>query len=123
MADKAKPGEVVKLAKGEGIFVDYESRFEVSNKEEKPLGDTVGKQTHLAIQSGGLLIVSGKGKTSAAKTTSTDESDLPEDLPGREAFVAAGMNFDAVKNFDFENDKVAGVGPATIKALEEYNAK
>jgi hypothetical protein len=67
--NKAKPGDTVKLAKGEGIFVDYETGFEVSNKEEKKLGGTVGKQTNQAIVSGGLLIVEGKKSAKAEKET------------------------------------------------------
>lgn len=60
MAEKAKSGDTVKLAAGEGIFVDYETGFEVFNKNEEKLGKNIGKATHQAIQSGGLLVVQSK---------------------------------------------------------------
>ena len=55
-----KPGETVQLAKKEGIFIDYETGLEVSNDQTTKLGKTIGQRTRLALQSGGLLIVSEK---------------------------------------------------------------
>ena len=65
----AKPGDVVKLANGEGILVDYETGFEVSGNQEVKLGDTIGQRTHQALMSGGLLVVTEtkKGKKAEEK--------------------------------------------------------
>lgn len=112
---EAKPGDVVKLAKDEGILVDYETGFEVSGSQKVELGKTIGQRTRLALQSGGLLIVSdGKPK---------DDSDLPADLPGRDVLVKAGMDFESVKTHDFETNKVAGIGARTIEALKAFLSK
>ena len=68
MSEKAQTGDTVQLARKEGIFIDYETGFEVSNAEQATLGDPIGKATNLAIQSGGLLIISeGKPKGKAKK--------------------------------------------------------
>ena len=75
--------------------------------------------------SGGLLVVAGgNGKSAKANNEETViESDLPEDFPGRDAFIAAKMNLDSVKKYDFEKGKIAGVGAATIKSVQEYLKK
>lgn len=57
---EAKPGDVVRLAKNEGILVDYETGFEVAGEQEVALGKTIGQRTRLALQSGGLLVVTEK---------------------------------------------------------------
>lgn len=116
--ETAKPGDTVELKEKDGGFYDSETGFQIRNEEKVKLGDTIGRRTNTAIVSGGLLIVGG-GKTKAASNKPT-ASDLPEDFPGRDAFVAAGMNLEQVKNFDFETDKVAGVGAGTIRQLGEY---
>jgi hypothetical protein len=69
---EAKPGDVVKLAKDEGILVDYETGFEVSGSQEVALGKTIGQRTRLALQSGGLLIVKS-AKTKKTKAESETE--------------------------------------------------
>lgn len=51
-----------------------------------------------------------------------EDTDLPEGLPGRDAFINAGMDFESVKNFDFENNKVFGIGAKTIEALKAFLA-
>lgn len=112
---EAKAGDKVQLKSGEGIFVDYETGLEVTNKNTAVLGE-IGERTKLALQSGGLLIVS-EGKKAAVKN---DDSDLPSDLPGRDVFLKAGMNFETVKNLDFEVDKVPGIGAKTIEALKTF---
>lgn len=60
----AKSGDVVKLARGSGILIDYETGFEISNKQEVKLGKTIGQRTHQALVSGGLVVVTEtkKGK-------------------------------------------------------------
>ena len=121
--ETAQPGDTVELKDKDGGFTDPDTGFDISRDQKVKLGDSIGQRTQQAIMRGGLLIVSGKGKSSKVETSSDVAIDLPEDLPGREAFIAAGMNFDAVKAFDFEKDKVAGVGAGTIKALKEYAEK
>lgn len=56
-----------------------------------------------------------------AKNESTDESDLPADLPGRKVFVAAGMNFEQVISLKKEDiDGMEGIGPKTVEALQAW---
>lgn len=113
---EAKPGDLVELADKDGGFYDSETELNISRDQQVALGDRIGNRTQMALLAGGLLLVSDSDKKAAVK----DDSDLPADLPGRDAFIAAGMNFEAVKDFNFETGKVAGVGPATVKALREY---
>lgn len=63
MRDTAKSGDVVELADTEGGFTDPETGFDISRDQRKKLGDPIGRRTHEAIVSGGLLVVS-EGKTS-----------------------------------------------------------
>jgi hypothetical protein len=116
----AKTGDVVELADKDGGFYDPQTQFKVVRGQQVKLGKTIGTKTNTALVSGRLLVVGSEKSTSAKSVSAQTESDLPEDLPGRDAFIAAEMNFDAVKNFDFEKDKVAGVGAKTIEALNEY---
>lgn len=122
MSNTAKPGDTVELKEKDGGFYDSETGFQIRNEEKVKLGDSIGRRTNTAIVSGGLLIVGGGGKTKAA-SNEPPTGDLPEDFPGRDAFVAAGMNLEQVKSFDFETDKVAGVGAATIKSVGDYFSK
>jgi DNA uptake protein ComE-like DNA-binding protein len=115
----AQPGDYVELADKDGGFYDSETELNISRGQQVQLGDRIGKRTQEALVSGGLLVVSGKPKTAEKKAENT-ESDLPEGIPGREAFIAAGMNFDKVMNFDFEKDKVPGIGAKTVEALTAY---
>lgn len=120
---QGKVGDMVKLAKGEGIFVDYETGLEVVNSQAVELGEVIGSRTATALISGGLTIVS-EGKVSVSQETAkTDDSELPSDLPGRDVFVKAGMDFETVKNHDFEANKVSGIGAKTIEALKAYFAQ
>ncbi len=73
MAEKGKPGDVVRLAKGEGIFVDYETGFEVFNQNTGKLGEKVGERTQQALLSGGLVIVRPEKKKAAKTEEKTDE--------------------------------------------------
>ncbi|MBS1793357.1 MAG: hypothetical protein JSS81_05855 [Acidobacteria bacterium] len=119
--NEAQPGDVVELSDKEGGFTDSETGFDISRDQQKKLGDTVGKRTQQAVLSGGLLIVSrGAGKSSAKTSagTATDESDLPADLPGRDAFVAAGLKFDQVKAMTKDELlAVKGIGAKTVEQL------
>lgn len=119
--ETAKPGDTVELKEKDGGFYDSETGFQIRNEEKVQLGDTIGRRTNTAIVSGGLLVVGGKPKSISedAGGVKTD-SDLPEDFPGREAFAAAKMNLEQVKDFNFETGKVAGVGAGTIRQLGEY---
>ena len=65
MAEQAKVGDQVQLTKKQGIFIDYETGFEVCNAQISKLENKIGKATNLAIQSGGLLIIKSKAKKSA----------------------------------------------------------
>lgn len=126
MKNQAQPGDTVELKDKETGFYDAETQFQVVREQQAQLGDNIGRRTNEALVSGGLLLVgSGKSKSSAdvKKTDATDKSDLPEDFPGRDAFVAAKMDLAAVKAFDFEKDKVEGVGAKTIEAVQAYLKK
>lgn len=116
---KAQPGDTVELKDKETGFYDDETQVKVVRDQNVKLGDHIGKKTNEAIVSGGLLVV-GASKSKTDDTEKTGKSDLPEDFPGRDAFLAAKMNLDAVKKHDFDQDKVAGVGAATVKAVQEY---
>jgi hypothetical protein len=103
---KGNSGETYGLADKETSFYDHETGFELVREATSELGDVVGNKTHTAIMSGRLLIVSAEGK-----------SDLPDDLPGRKFFVAAGVNFEQFKALN-EDDlgKIKGI---TAKLKEE----
>ena len=121
MKHDAQPGDQVELKDKDSGFSDPETNFDISRDQQKQLGDSIGRLTGQALSSGALLVVSGKtSKKDSSKNSSNFESDLPEDFPGRDAFVAAKMNLEQVKTFDFEKGKVEGVGAATIKAVGEY---
>jgi len=121
--EEIKPGETVELADKETSFFDPATELKVVRDQTAKLGKTIGNKTNTAIMSGRLLIVGG-GKTKAAQASKGEtKSDLPDDLPGRDVFAAAGMDLEQVRNFDFEKEKVAGIGPATIKSIGEYFSK
>jgi hypothetical protein len=118
----AKPGDVVELKDKEGGFSDWETGFDISRDQQKPLGGTIGQRTHLAIQSGGLLIVKSGKKQAAEKEPPS--GDLPEDLPGRDAFVAAGLDLDQIAALDKDGlVEVKGVGEKTAEAVLAYLKK
>ena len=55
-AELQKP-KFVRLADQSGGFVDDETKFHIVRDQVQSLGETVGRRTMQAIQSGGLLIV------------------------------------------------------------------
>lgn len=111
-----KQGDVVQLARKEGIIVDYETGFEVSNSATAKLGKQIGQRTQMAIKTGGLLIISGG---SAKKTE--NESDLPEDLPGRDIFNKLDMSADQVSGMEKDQlVELKGIGEKTADAVVEY---
>lgn len=125
---KAQPDDVVKLAKGEGIFTDYETGFEVFNENEAKLGKTIGKATNLAIASGGLLIVSSSAKAASSKKTGEVKSDLPEDFPGRNVLVKAGVGLKEINAVPEDKREEAfaeikGIGQKTVEAILAYLKK
>lgn len=113
------------LATGAGVFFDDESGLKVlQGKVVEIDAKKATEKTRLAISSGALLEVSEDEETQPKEnnksTNQQKESDLPEDMPGRDAFLTAGMNFESVKKFDFESGKVPGVGAKTIEALKDF---
>lgn len=122
MRPTAQPGDVVELKDKEGGFTDPDTGFDISRDQKLKLGDTVGTRTQEAVVSGGLLIVSGKKKASAGEPTKTGgDSDLPEDLPGREAFVQAGLSFEQVKALNEEQAlAIKGIGKKTLEAMSAW---
>ncbi len=110
---ETKAVDTVKLAKGEGIFIDYETGFEISNQEEVELTQPIGLRTKLALQSGGLLLIE------AESPVATD--DFPKDIPGRDLFIAAGLTFEKLKGLgEDEFLKIEGVTPDLLKELTEF---
>jgi hypothetical protein len=82
MAEKktnAEPGDVVELADKSAGFTDPDTGFDISRDQKLPLGDTVGKQTQLAVASGGLVIVSGKSAKAEAKADAAAEEKAIEE--------------------------------------------
>jgi hypothetical protein len=61
MKDTAVAGDVVELKDKDGGFTDPDTGFDISRDQKIALTDPVGKRTHEAIVSGGLLLVKGKG--------------------------------------------------------------
>lgn len=105
------------LKTGIGVFIDEDSGLVIRNDETVEIDKNIcGSRTFLAIQNGGLVEID-KPKTK------NENDDLPADLPGRDAFIAAQMDFEQVKNLDFEKEKVVGIGDKTIAALGEYLKK
>lgn len=121
----AGPGDTVELADKETGFFDSSTQFKIVRDQRVKLGDTIGAKTLRALSSGSLLLVSGKSKSKAAETDPPegDEFDLPADLPGREAFIAAGFTtFASVKELDTEEKLLAikGIGTGTVKNLAAW---
>lgn len=129
MKNTAQPGDTVELKDKETGFYDQETDFQVVRDQQAQLGSSIGRRTNEALMSGGLLVVGGgkaKAPTGAGEgggNANEPTTELPEDFPGRDAFAAAKMDLAAVKAFDFEKDKVAGVGAKTIEAVQEYLKK
>lgn len=127
MKSDAKPGDTVELKDKEAGFSDPETGFDISRDQKVKLGDRVGERTHQAIATGGLIIVTGRaGKSKSTDGGSdADDVDLPEDLPGREAFIEAGLTFSDVKNLKTDEDLLAvkGIGKKTVDALKEWAEK
>ncbi|HQU85922.1 MAG TPA: hypothetical protein PKY59_22540 [Pyrinomonadaceae bacterium] len=115
------------LATGAGVFFDDESGLKVlQGKIVEVDASKATEKTRLAISSGALLEVSDEEKSQpkeGSKSKDQTKSDLPEDIPGRDAFIAANMNFESVKTFDFETGKVPGIGARTLLALGDYLKK
>lgn len=116
-----KEGDHVQLKDQTGGFTDPETKFDISCDEIVELTHPIGVRTTQALLSGGLLIVSGSNakKQNSSDGSEADDFDLPADLPGREAFVAAGLtSFAAVKDLNEEQLlAIKGIGKGTVKAL------
>lgn len=116
MKNDAQPGDTVELKIKDGGFFDSETNFKIVNDQQVKLGETIGTRTQAALVSGGLLVVSAEKKKA-------DESDLPKDLPGRKQFVAAGLNFDQVKNIREEELDKLKFDTKTKESLLQYFIK
>lgn len=115
---KARAGDTVELANKDVGFYDPQSQFKVVRDQKKKLGKTVGAKTNYALLSGALLVV---GKPAVKDDVDDNDSDIPENFPGREVFVAAEMTFDEVKAMTLEDfDKIKGIGPKTMKLIESW---
>ena len=55
----AKAGDTVELKDKDTGFTDPVTGFDISRDQKKELTEPVGERTHVAILSGGLLIVGG----------------------------------------------------------------
>lgn len=131
VTDNAKPGDVVELKDKEGGFTDPETSFDISRDQKVELTNPVGRRTHEAIVSGGLLVVSGGKKSrnlgeakEGESDESGDDSDLPEDFPGRDVFVGLGMNRESVAALDHEGlVALKGIGAKTADAVLGYKGE
>lgn len=111
------------LATGGGVFYDDETGLKVLPGSPVSIDKSeIGAKTNQAILSGGLVEVTEE-KKSSSKSGEKTESDLPEDFPGRDELIKAKMTFDQVKTFDFEKEKVEGVGKATVEKIQAYLKK
>ena len=122
---KAVAGDTVELADKETGFHDPSTGFKIVRDQKGKLGDTIGNKTHRALVIGQLLLVSGKGKSKPAENTDPPSDELPADLPGRDAFIAAGfVTFASVTELDTEEKLLAvkGIGPGTVKGLTAWAA-
>lgn len=66
---RAQAGDTVELADKTAGFTDIATGFDISRDQKKKLEDPIGDNTHQAIFSGRLLIVSGKSKGKAKAET------------------------------------------------------
>lgn len=82
------------------------------------------------IQAGGLYRVKGKLVDASGKPVKAEarraapaavSSDLPEEFPGREHLIAAGLTTVAAVGAKSDEDLVAlqGIGPATVRDIRE----
>lgn len=120
----AQPGDSVELKDKETGFTDPATGFDISRDQTVKLGNTIGEKTHQALMSGALLVVGSKSKKN--ESGPSDGFDLPADMPGREAFVAAGFTtFQSVKDLDTDEKLLAvkGIGPGTVKSLAAWAAE
>lgn len=108
------------LSVGRTLFVDDETGLKVLPNMVVTLDkDRSGFRTKQAIMHGHLTESSEKKSSNNAK----DESDLPDDLPGRDAFVAAEIDFAKLQGMSKKDlDAVKGIGPKTLEELETYLA-
>lgn len=129
MVKDAKAGDTVELKDKEAGFTDPDTGFDISRSQKKELTDPIGKRTQQAIMSGGLIVVTGEKKSAnlgegeGSGSSEPDEYDLPADLPGRDAFIAAGYTeFEKVKALETDEQLLAvkGIGPGTVKNLKAW---
>ena len=103
------------LATGVGLFVDDETGLKlVPGKSIKIDRSLAGERTNMAIQHGALVEVD-------LSKEKKDDSDIPDDFPGRDAFVKEGLSFDEVKRLSPSKlDAIPNVGKKTIEAVEKW---
>jgi hypothetical protein len=88
MKDNAKPGDVVELRDKESGFTDPETGFDISRDQKLELTDPIGRRTHEAIVSGGLIVISGKAAKTEAKATAEAEEQAAADAADTAASTA-----------------------------------
>ncbi len=111
------PNRNYALASGRNLFVDDVTGLKLVRGDVVEMDhNEVGARTQTAIRHGHLVEV--QSKTTKKKT---DDSDLPEDIPGRDVFLKAGLSFDQVKTLSLEDvDKTKGIGEATLAKFVDY---
>lgn len=57
MSEKTEKQRMVQLKDQSTSFHDFDTGFDIARSQRKPLGDTVGRQTAIAIQAGRLIEV------------------------------------------------------------------
>jgi hypothetical protein len=121
----ANVGDTVELKDKDGGFTDPVTGFDISRDQKLKLTDPIGARTQEAIVSGGLLVVSGKKKSSdEGDKGGANDSGFPEDFPGREAFAAAKLTREEVDALDRDGlIAVKGIGEKTADAIIEARGK
>lgn len=107
------PKRTYALSTGAGLFVDDETEIKVLPGDEILIDEALaGQKTQIAIRNRHLVEVENPKKS----------SDIPEGMPGRDAFIAAGLTYKKVQGLKTDEQllKVEGIDAETVKALKEW---